>query len=307
MIEAYPFFLQKDSEPFKFEIIQNSTHEIINLSAKVHDDLDFRDQIAKLETLKNLQKKKCLIEIDFGFNHGFDFNNQIKFSSCVLAIEEILKSVLRPFKDIIDGLILFRGTAYLETIYTSDGSLFDHIDQNLESVFEEETNLRLAAATVLGTIFHRLVSFVDDDTPCFAIFNDAETLLPLDRAILFSKQRFEHIFLVFSNPEFQSTNIDLTQGLSALGYFCDCALSEAPAVDVGVLLPEDSKLTPHIINKLKELIDNLQVPYRVISEKIFNECWNDIQTVYYATNSLHPMTLRMIKGFEASGGESIEI
>lgn len=306
MIEAYPFFLQKDNEPFKFEIIENLTHDIINLSASVQDDLDFSEQIAKLELLKN-QQKKCLIEIDFGFNHGFDFNNQTKFSSYVLAIEEILKSILRPFKDIIEGLILFRGTAHLETIFRNDGSLFDHIEQNLEGVFEENINLRLAAATVLGTLFHRLVSFVDDDLPCFAIFTDAETIKPLDRAILFSKQRFEHIFLVFSNPEFQSTNIDKTQGLSALGYFGDQALLEAPAVDVGVLLPEDSKLTQDILVKLNELILSLQVPFRFISEKIFNECWNDIQTVYYATNSIHPMTMRMIKGFEASGGEAIEI
>lgn len=306
MIEAYPFFLQKDSEPFKFEIIENVTHEIVKLSASVHDDLDFTEQVAKLETLKNLQKK-CLIEIDFGLSHGFDFNNQIRFSSCVLAIEEILKRVVRPFKDVIEGLILFRGTAFLETIFSNEGSLFDHIDQNLEGIFDENTNQRLAAATVLGTIFHRLVSFVDDDLPCFAIFTDAETLKPLDRAILFSKQRFEHIFLVFSNPEFQSTNVDMTQGLSALGYFADRALLEAPAVDVGVLLPEDSKLTQEIVIKLNELILSLQVPFRIISEKIFNECWNDIQTVYYATNSIHPMTMRMIKGFEASGGEAIEI
>jgi hypothetical protein len=307
MIEAYPYFLQKDSEPFRFEIIENQTHQTIKLSASAQDDLDFSSQLESLTLLKS-EGRKCLLEIDFGFNAGFDFSSQIRFSSCILAIEEILKTVIRPYKGIIEGLILFRGTAFLEHIYTlQDQSLFDHIDPNLDQVFDHKTNLRLAAATVLGTIFHRLVSFMDDDVPCFAIFHDAERLSPIERAIVFSKQRFEHIFLVYSNPEFQSTNVDLSKGLSALGYLSLENLQEPPFIETGILLPEDAKLSQEILRKLEQLILSIQHPYRIIPEKIFNECWNDIQTVYYAPNSIHHMTARMIKGFEASGGEAIEI
>jgi hypothetical protein len=47
--------------------------------------------------------------------------------------------------------------------------------------------------------------------------------------------------------------------------------------------------------------------YRLICEKIFNECWNDITDVMYDPLAIHPMTLRMIKGFEASGGRAFFI
>jgi hypothetical protein len=45
----------------------------------------------------------------------------------------------------------------------------------------------------------------------------------------------------------------------------------------------------------------------MIAEKIFNECWNDIDEVHYEENAIHPMTLRMVKGFVASGGVALTI
>lgn len=307
MIEAYPFFLQKDSLPFRFEIVPGLTHEIIQLGAKLQDELDFSLPIKSLELIKQ-EGKKCIIQIDFGFNEGFDFSNQTRFSSCILAIDEILKQVLRPYKEVIEGVLFFKGTAFLETIFSLDeDSVFDHIDHNLEAVFNKTVNTRLAAATVLGTILHRLISFMDDDIPCFAVFEDADRLTPLERAILFSKARFEHIFLVYSNPEFQSTNIDLSEGLSALGYFSAQKLEQPPKVDIGILLPEDNKLNPEILAQLENFMLKIKEPYRVICEKIFNECWNDIQKVYFCPKAIHPMTLRMIKGFEASGGEALQL
>lgn len=308
MIEAYPFFLQKDSQPFRFEIIENVSHEIVNFSARAEDELFIEQLTQSLEELKR-EGKKCLIQIHFGLEEGFEFDNQMKFSGYVLALEELNKNIIQQYKNVIDGLIFYRGTAFLENSFSlsDDNQVFDHIDVKLSGLFDQKSLKRLAAATCLGTIFHRLISFIDDDVPCFCIFLDAEKLRPLERAILFSKQRFEHVFLVFSNPEFQSTNLDLSQGLSALGYIGVTSHRSPPPVDTGLLLPEDDKLSQVVIDKLQNFMASDLGYYRVISEKIFNECWNDIQKVYYDPISIHPMTLRMIKGFEASGGEAFEI
>lgn len=307
MIEAYPFFLQKDHKPYRFNIIENDTHQIIKIGAKAEDDLDFTEQIKVLTVLKE-EKKKCLLEIDFGFHQNFDLTSQLKFSSCILAIEEIVKKLTSPYKDVIEGLILFRGSAFLEQIFfLEETTVFDYIASQFPTIFDPITNLRLAIASILGSIFHRLVSFVDDDLVCFAIFYDADKLDPFARAILFSKARFEHIFLVYDNPEFQSTNVDLSKGYSGLGSFSLDHLTKGPSVDIAILLPEDDKLTSELVFKIKNLTESLKGPYRMIPEKIFNESWNDIQTVYYIENAIHPMTQRMVKGFEASGGQVIVI
>lgn len=306
-METYPFFLQKDNQPYKFAIIEDITHEIVKIGAKADDDLDFSEPLSIFEKLKK-ENKKCLLEIDFGFHHNFDLTNQLQFSSCILAIEEISKKLISPYKDIIEGLILFRGSVFLEKVFSlEEAILSEYTPANFYPIFDDITQLRLAIATLMGSMFHRLISFVDDELPCFAIFYEAEKLDPLQRAILFSKARFEHIFLVYANPEFQSTNVDLSSGYSGLGFFSEQHLEKKALIEIAILLPEDQCLSCEIMVQLKRLMGSLKSPYRLILDKIFNESWNDIHTVYYIENATHPMTKRMIKGFEASGGQGIII
>ena len=306
MIDSYPFFLMKDDSLFRFEIVEGHSHEIITISAHPDDDLKWIEAKKNLEILQ-VSNKPTLIQIDLGLEEGFAADSEQALQGYILAIEEFNKSLLSPYKDIIQGLIIYRGSVFLEKNCTlSYESILDYIDESFLLIYDQKVIKRLTLATILGSIFHRLIAFIDDNLPCFAIFEEAELLDPLDRAILFSKERFEHIFIICQNKDFQYSTLDLGAGYSTLGFFSSHVEDISSSCELGLLLPQDAILTPSSYEILKITIERFikeKKVFRLIGETIFNESWNDLGQVIYDPEAIHPMTLRMIKGFVASGGE----
>jgi hypothetical protein len=127
---------------------------------------------------------------------------------------------------------------------------------------------------------------------------------------MFSKERFDHLFVAADISDYQYTTVDLGRGLSSIGYISEGKSSEISEIKRGVLLPSDASMNRVSYEYLKnfmEILSQKGVSYRMIAEKIFNECWNDIDEVHYEENAIHPMTLRMVKGFVASGGVALTI
>lgn len=305
MIESYPFFVTKNDESFRFEFIPEQTHEIICLDAKSDSTLDWSFANDRLEKLR-AGSKKALIKLDLGLEEGFSFNDEFQFKSYILALNELNKTILENYQDVIEGVILYRGSLDLVSKCALDAdTISDQMSLNLLETFPLAFCHNLAACNILGQLLHRLVSFLKDDVPSFIIFEDAELFNPLDRAILLSKERFDHIFVMASCPEFQYTTLDLGHGHSLLGYMSCKKEHEPEAISTAVLLPSDEFFNKYNYSTLVQFMNSCDRPYRLITEKIFNECWNEIEKVYYDASSIHPMTARMIKGFEASGGESV--
>lgn len=307
MIESYPFFVTKNDESFRFQFIPSVTHDIIHLEARSDSVLDWHQARQKLEECKS-QEKKVLIKLDLGLEETFNFDNEFLFKSYILAVTELNNTILQNYSDLIEGVIFYKGSLDLVSKCPLDvDSITSHLQTNLIETFPLSFCHNIAACCILGQLLHRLVSFLKDDVPCFVVFEDAEMFNPLEKAILLSKERFDHLFIVASIPEYQYTTLDFGRGYSLIGYMADSLLSEPESVTKALLLPSDEYLNSSNFSKIKSFMDNEPGAYRLITEKIFNECWNEIETVYYDSSSIHPMTARMVKGFIASGGDAQEL
>jgi hypothetical protein len=309
MIESYPYFLLRNGEAFRFQFHMGVTHEIVTLPAGVSDNLKWDSYLDGMESIIN-SGKKILVHLNLQLEQSIRIFTESDFNSFVLGIEEFNKKIFSKYKDSIDGVILYQGTLHLDRITVlEEDDINDHIENNLIESFDHGFKTRMAAANILGSIVHRLVAFLDDSVCPFIIFNDSQDISPLERAVLLSKERFDHIYVIASMPEFQYINLDVDQGLSSLGYMSHSESRENEDIRTGFLLPSDCHLNSEsyqkIETKLNELISS-KTAFRMICDKIFNECWNDIDQVIYSKNHTLPMTLRMIKGFEASGGSAEE-
>jgi hypothetical protein len=306
MIETYPFFVTKNDAPYRFAFQIPKSHEWIVFKARVEDILDWKLPIERLESLQR-EGKKALIQLDLGLEEQFSFDQEIKFKSYIIALDELNKQVLSKYKECIEGIVLYKGSYDLtQACHLDQQQIKNHIEANLLEFFDSHFCHLLAAGSILGDICHRLVSFISDEIPCFLIFTDAEQLDLLKRAILFSKERFDHVFVAAVFETIQYTTLDLGQGCSLLGYISDENQQNNQALTSGILLPSDENLNSESYKKLHLFMQSTPNAYRLITEKIFNECWNELETVFYNKDAIHTMTLRMVKGFVASGGQAVE-
>lgn len=299
-LDIYPFIVQKNENPFFWDF--HKTQEL-KISAKLEDILELDEVILTLEKPEN---SKVLIQIDFGFSQTLSYQNELSFKNALVSLEEINKKILSPFKEKIEGVIFYEGTSHLFKIAElSTEDVGELVEENLTRNFSQEFVKQIAAMNLLASMVHRLAAFIPDDMPVFCKFMDSEELSAIDKAIFFSKERFEHVFAAIFNKSFQYTTLDLNQGLSMLGSF-DKGERDLELFDFALLLPSDETLTQDSYQKFQTKMDELIVngkKFRVIPEKIFNECWNELTCVSYIEGSLSPMTERMIQGFVASCGE----
>lgn len=298
-LDIYPFSIQKNETPFFFDFQKTP---VLKISAKLEEILDTSPVMEDLEKIEGT----ALIYIDFGFNTYLSYQNELIFKNALISLEEIHKKVLLPFKDKIDGVIFYEGSSFTNRIVElSDEDIQELISENLAQQFDKSFVKHIASMNLLASMVHRLAAFIPDDMPAFCKFIDSSELSAIDQAILFSKERFEHVFAVIANPIFQYTTLDLKEGFSMLGSF-EKRTMEQELIDFGLLLPCDDKLLMNHYQKLEAKIQALYengIKFRIIPEKIFNECWNELSCVAYIEGSLSAMTERMIQGFIASGGE----
>jgi hypothetical protein len=285
--------------PVKFPPLNDLSS--LTFQARSSDLLKWDKEIEVLQQLKQ-RAQKTVIRLDLGLESCFFSDNDLVFSGYTLALDELIKQVLNPFKEQVEALILYQGSVCLENSVELSLAPQEFVDKSLLDLYSESIKKRLAGAAILGSIFHRLVSLLDDELVPLAIFTDAACLSPLDLGILFSKERFDHISIAVDNPHFQYTTLDLSPGLSNLGYFSNQA-PLLPKITQGLILPSDVQMNPDVYERLSQMMIKLKTPYRLICEKILNDSWDQIDQLIYPQGALHPMSLRMIKGFEASGGD----
>ena len=207
----------------------------------------------------DLTTELVTIEFDFGWGKGpFLINDPALFQSYTLAIDKFSKEIWPHVREKCSTVILFRGSlSILSTIVVSDGELSP-----------------VEAANVFGNYLHRLASFLPEEVPVAALFDDTAHFSKGEAAQLLSQERFSHLQLSLSPSE--STT--------------------------GVLLPLDEHCTPAIIKELTCLF--VEVPdLRVIPERMLNELWNGLDELVVFEEALSQYGKRQILGFEAAGGK----
>jgi len=143
----------------------------------------------------------------------------------------------------------------------------------------------LEKAQQLSDYLHRLAAHLPLDLPIYCHFLLKGDEEPALLAQQLSMRRFEHFKLIIEGHPLASS----------------LRSEEAP---IGLMLPKDALLTrPEIWAEWNTLATSLSEPFRILPEELINELWFGIDTLIVLESGLTDVGKRMIKGFEATGGE----
>lgn len=231
-------------------------------------------------------------ELDFGLGAGsLVLHDTARYHSYVLAIEQFLEKLWKPFSERTFGVSLYKGKCdFLKRFSWSN----QHEEQVLETGLEEE----LYCANVLAEYLHRLASYLPDELLPFCLF-DPNPLSPARAMQILSKERFSHLHLGVKSEKIP---------LHYLSWKGETYSFQEQESSLGILLPSDEFCTRSLLDKLDQLLHQLTVQkssFRVIPEALFNELWDGLDQVLAFKEAVSPQGNRKLLGFTAAGGEII--
>ena len=143
----------------------------------------------------------------------------------------------------------------------------------------------LEMTQLFSDYLHRLGSVLSVEIPIschFILTGDEEPALLAQQL---SMRRFEHFKLIIE------------------GHPLGDALRESET-PLGLVLPQDELLEkPEVRASWNSLAEGIEEPFRILPEELINELWFGIDTLIVFESGLTDIGVRMIKGFEATGGE----
>ncbi len=257
----------------------------IRLPAGIQADLDWsqEDVLAQAAISRG---QSILWDLDLELsNLVFKPNDKAAFNAVVIALEEFNKRYIKIYREHSFGLILYRGTLDFERHFPKgfwEAEYAWYLEENPSG------SERLFAANLLGEYLHRLLSFLPDELRAWICVDTSFASSLAEAAQILSSERFEH--LTVTGPE---------------GPYVERPTSSATT---GICLPADVACSPPVMQKLEELLVQLQgrcQPLRIIPEAKLNEQWDGIDDLYVIEEALSVQGKRKLQGFMAAGGNVI--
>ncbi len=285
-LKGAPFYplIQETSTP----LMEWSNTVVIPVAATSSDDLNFSEQKKVAE--KAVKAGKYLFwDIDLGLCYAeWDKEMDSCFHLFSLAIEEFSRQLWPSFQDKTFGVALYRGPFPLN----QEDPLF--------------------SAKMFAEDLHRLLCFLPDAALPFALI-DVEQIGSMSKSCqLLSKARFEYLNLAIKGSKTPFCGLCWEEGHYGQGWIGRAAEKkpspEAIPPKVGVYLPEDEKIAPHVLNALDNLFEDLQkqkMPFRIVSEDKLTELWDGLDTLIIPPHTLSVQGKRKLLGFAAAGGNAI--
>ncbi len=253
----------------------------IALPAGLKDDLHWEKEEALAKAA--LEKgEKIFWLIDFKFDSfKIALSDTSYFLTFSLALEHFTKTLWPLFKESTLGICIYKGDLQFSLKF-----LFDDLEQQNFKEWVSDLgkdgsitpfHYHLFCAGVFGEYLDRLISFLPDTAPLFALF-DTSGEDPAKTAFLLSKERFSHV---------------------------EQELGEKASI--AICLPSDHFICSDLLMLLEDVIDAIDVKYRVIPESLLTEEWNGVETLFVFSSYLSSQGIRKLKGFEASGGKVITV
>lgn len=238
----------------------------ITLPCNPEDDLTWEDQIEEASACESI----CWC-LDFGFHESkLDFFHETRFQALVLSLDEFAKRILGPFAEKSHAVTLYWGPLFFQ--YLENDAFHAHLAESGQSQ-------ELFAMTLFSEYLHRLLSFLPDDLPAFAVFEGGDKLPPSVQAQLFSKQRFPYISVAFQEP----------------------ILEAAPEMPQGLVVPADELFSERVHEIFNRLVEELGA-VRYIHESLLCDSWDNLDEVYLVEEALSKACARMVTGFLSAGG-----
>ena len=242
------------------------------------------------------QGKYLFWEIDFALSKLW-IEDQARFFSMTLFLEEFWNDIGQHFMSHTLGVILFRGQAdFLSAFLWTERHerLYAEKKEEYPTLFcEKETFCkRLFGADVFAEYLHRLASFLQEDVPVLCCL-DVSALAPVEVAFLCTKERFPYMLLALKGTTLPCGHFRWDEELDS--FHEDST--------IGFCLPslEHPHMNAKILSKLHELFKT-QHSFRLIEERTLHESWDGLDEMIVFPEVVSSEGARKLRGFLAAGG-----
>lgn len=150
---------------------------------------------------------------------------------------------------------------------------------------------------LLSQYWHYLASSLDEDCPVFVNLDAMDQSLN-NQLQLVAQPIWQHIHIIAKNFHPSLGDLQEVNGsISPMEGDIDTTL--------GLVVCDTKYLGPSIAKKIANLMDQLDrhcIRYRLIQESTLTQHWSGLNDLIVFPESLSPAGLRMLRGFQASGG-----
>lgn len=214
--------------------------------------------------------KKGKFVLDFGWK-SFDPYDLVALQSAQLACLEFTRRFPQAKQ-----VVLAKLSYPLMPIFLLTEALENELQHTLE-------NNEVILAEHLSHFLHQLIPHLSTDVEPILQLDIPDTT-PLEECILpFCKRRFEHITIKFTQKK-----------LPILGQHSTI-----------LSLPRDDHYDPRIFSPIFQALP--EGKFQCIPEELLNEYWVGVDQIVFEASSIGETGRRMGLGFEATGGEVIEV
>jgi len=268
--------------------------QIIELPSEPHDTLDWSSEIAEARAAV-LSGQKIFWKFRLGLEHPFfPLEDELRFQSLSLALTQFSKEVWPEFQDTSFGLCLYRGSADLPPVFSwterqKEAYAAWIADEELADDGSAKQSFCLEAfAVYFQMLSHRL----PDEANVFLLFDIGGFRTASSVFAALSKERFEHFSLALRGKDLPREGFRWEEG--AIRYH---------SIDstVGLVFPEKRGAG----TVFEAALAKIEGPVKVVFESFLSEEWEGLDQLLVLSEALSPQGQRMLKGFQAAGGEII--
>lgn len=252
---------------------------------------------------------KLEIYLDFGLTLCLsDLSNLMKFNTYLLSVETFSSSFYPEFSGQIETVVFFKGPLDFISIFYQKDIDFEPFRNWLRETFEEiqklndyleESSLSFEALTFenfsIKSLGRQLLRF-------FAVSAFSEYLHRLA-----SKLPEDVIPTLRFDKKGISKEIFYEQLISQEVFPHFHVREEVAEARIGVVIPSVEKCSLSFIKKVEKYLGEANEPVKFIPERYLSENWLGIDQMIMSGKSLSSLGMRQIKGFEAAGGETVNL
>lgn len=271
--------------------------EIFTLDAKPTASLDWKDFHPK--AMQAIASGKTILwHLDLGLfqNLSKPLENSSQFLNLGLALDHFKDTLWKEFHRFTKGLALYRGPSTFSKVFPWSLDQQNNFqlwlkDRQIDA-FESISSPRgqflieLYTRDVCAEYLEQLIERLPDEIPAYILF-DSLTEDTLLRPLLTHPERYGRMSIY--SPENYTWR---TQ-------------EELP---VGICFPPLDEVRPERLEKWIPLLEKVKtLPIKLIPEEKLTSSWDRLNDLIYSSQSISSQGLRKLRGFEAAGGNLIEL
>lgn len=296
-----------------YQFARDNKYNSLNIYIDARPEADLSWEMLKTEIDLALKLgARLAFEIDLGFSANALLRDPAGFFSRGIAISKFEEEVYKPYKDQISAIILYRGDAFFKEAICKDASLYADFLSWKTDLFGDELIVdqmyRIFSMELFMQYLPRVSAILIDDIPLVALFDLKDCLRPSYQAEILSKSFFPYIIPGVKNARIAFKGF----GWEEPGYLG--SIGKAPFLPpengertFGVALPEIGKMDYDLFDQTVSFLEKNNISYDVFPESLMTESWHGLNHILVFSETLSSEGIRMLRGFNAAGGEVVTI